>query len=245
MNQAEKHVADHIERIVRAMIECHDQLTFTADNRHGCLFISITANVADAKRIVGKDGRHISALLCVAWIIGRQLGVSKIAFDRITVTEMAEHSFEKYVPVKGADLEPACSLVGEIVQVLGGHVVIDEHKRGDMASSVIVTTTVPHCGEIENLSNALHTLFVPIGMKLGRIMHVTIDGSGADDWRQAYAARRAARCVHVPGSKPDQRSPEVPGEHRGQLGERNVHVHGFRGAEKPGAAGEWSPSRTS
>lgn len=235
-----------IERIVRAIVTEHDQFEFKHTYEGGTLKIKMRANLADVKRLVGKNGAHISALLCVAWTIGSALGVRSIDIDKIGVAaEYDELPFRKFVPLVGADVTPLADLIRDIADIIWPQqndvCIID---RNSSASDIYVRVDSDHDNVVENLSHSLRSLFMTVGINIGRLCYVTVEGNGAEDWREADAARRATRSIHVSGSVADKGVEKIPREHRRELGKRDLHVRGLRGSAKPASATDWRPGRT-
>lgn len=239
-----KDVLGLIERVALALVTERDQFQFGYVYDRGTLTVKMQANLADVKRLVGKNGTHISALLTVAWTVGTALGVRSIEIDRIGIADAPEAPFVKFSPKPGVSLEPIVDLVSEIVgTVWPQQCDIGVRDRNNYATDIIVQVNADHDNIIENLSHALRSLFMTAGINIGRLCYVTVEGNSATDWREVDAARRATRPFHIPCPVEDQGKPEIPRKHRGELGKRKMHMHGFRSQKKSSAAKDWRPGR--
>lgn len=241
MTSVETKVVGLVERIVSAMIIKHDEFLLNATSRFGVLNINMEANTGDAKRIVGKNGCHISSLLTIAWTLARNNGVLRITFGRVQSGPGDEVAYEKFEPTREYDIEPVRNLINDVVREAFGSCSVVIKPRCQASVAATVTLPIKHTCFIENFYTAMHTLFIPIGMRVGRIVYVTINGIGAEDHRAADAARRGTRPDDIPCQQPNQRGAQVPREHRRELGERNLHVRRFRDETRTGTEEEWRP----
>lgn len=233
-----------VERVALALVTERDQFEFGYAYERGTLMVKMKANLADVKRLVGKNGTHISALLTVAWTVGTALGVRSIEIDRISIGQKPEAPFIKFNPKPGVSLEPIVDLVSEVVETVWPQQCdIGVRDRSNYATDIIVQIGADHDNVIENLSHALRSLFMTAGINIGRLCYVTVEGNSATDWREADAARRATRSIHVSGSVADKGESEISRKHRGELGKRKMHMHGFRGQKKSSVAKDWRPGR--
>ena len=231
-----------IERVIRALCVCESQLTVRFNCDGTALYVDITANTADAKRIVGRGGSHLAALKSLAAAIVAGSGSRLIVeFNRVESTELPEVPFVRMEPVADFDDTKVAGLFRDIIEACYPDLKVTfmsepRDERAWTMKAWVETLPVASPRRIYEVSRAVHYLFIPIGMNAGRAVYANVNVERGGDAQTHHAACGTTRPVHVHGAEPHQRAAVVPREHRGELGARDVRLPRLGGAEKSGAA---------
>lgn len=214
----------------------------------GCkLRFRFTANTGDSRRIVGKDARTFIALREVARCACRGQRLRRhVEFDRVVSARAPETKYVEFSASDSFNPDSAVRILEQILTTTFPGVTWTVFVADNDAESVRMTAKLESgiCkidddefeSKLNKLTKAVRILFVPIGIQMGKVIYACLkrsDGSGDEADR---ASRGTARPLYVPGPEQDEREPEVPGEHSGQLGARSVHVHRLGNQEATGAA---------
>lgn len=233
-----------VNDLIKAMCVRPDQLTIATPFDGAAVFWKITANLADCKRLVGKGGDNIQAIKTVARLAFRAVGSRKpVEIDRIENTDEPEAPFVHVDVSPKWDHTEVLSLFERVVWACFPMrtIAFASRARDDRSWEMIATVgqgkvnVPPSFRSVSDLSRSLHSLFVPVGINHGRIVYANVTGDGWEDHAEDDAVGRTARPLHVPGPEQDQRVAALPGQHRGQLGPRDVRVHRL-GRQAPAGA---------
>lgn len=207
-----------VRKLVCAMIQRVDEFSIQSDFTGGELRIKMRANTGDVKRIVGRKGRHLASLLAVAWRVAEVNGIDKVVIGHVESTEAPEVAYEFFKRRQDFDRPKVLDLVEEVVTEsypgVNASVMLDDRDDDSCSCRIRIETDE----NVHGFGKAMHALFVPIGMKAGRIIYVVVEREGERGVPSADTARGSARPAHVPGTKPVECRSAVPGEHRGELG---------------------------
>lgn len=237
-------IEETIRKIVEAIISRPEQFELTTRDDGTTVYVSMTANIGDAKRIVGKGGKHLVMIREVARLACWGLRLfRRVEFGYVQSAEAEENQYADFVGSTTIDREPIKKLVNEVLGVLfPGAVVsiafeqrdqVSDWMRVQLSGGALLRNGA--ATRVKSVGRAFAELFVVIGMKSGRIIYASVEGDDRRDHAGAHAVGGASRRVHIPGSQSESGESEVHGEHRGQLGPRDVHLRGLGGSTSTGA----------
>lgn len=166
------------EDLVLAMCEVPEKCDIEVDwnNQE----VSIRCEPCDAKRLVGKGGTAFKALIVVLHSIDRH-------FLLLPIQSSGKHN-GRFTPGNGdGSVNNAADLLGRVLgSVFGGdpHVEVRRLDGHSAKLTASVRTNMPEY-RLSELSDALHILFIPIGIHFNTILHVQVIPSRSVPVRQS------------------------------------------------------------
>lgn len=229
-----------IRRLVELLCCRPSELQWSWEDDGTIVSVRVCANTADAKRIVGKRRNTLNALSDIGRIL--MFGLKRvIEFGTIESNSNPEENCRRtiIVPSSRWNPDPFIKVFSDILELSFRHseVFVEctpvEPDACKLRAKFVEGAPAPEV--VATLSKAFYTVFVPIGLRHGRLIHASIERTDREVLGANDAVGGASRPVHVSRPEQDQRRPSVPSQHRGQLGVGKMRVSRLGSASRAGS----------
>ena len=212
MHRGAQSIVDNVSELIGRLSVVPDQLTVTGRMEGPALVFRICANIADSKRIVGRQGSTLAALKDMALLMSDEVFPGlPIDFMRVEATDAPEAGMMRTDPASFV-LEDELARFGTYVTwcFSGSKIVLDVRNEHD-AVRFIATVHSDEQQRITQCARALHVLMVLIGRKAGKTIYASVEAPSGGCDEADHAARRGVRYSGpIPCEKPQQRQPSLP-----------------------------------
>jgi predicted RNA-binding protein YlqC (UPF0109 family) len=170
-NQKRAHpVTAYARSLLEALVRHPEDLRVSGDKFGTVLAIEIEANPEDNPKLIGGQGKHISALTRLFRAIGQRQGL-EVVLDLIVPERPAakQTASPQFVPDRSWKPELAMALLARAASQLSPGCKVTHHK---LQNITVFKISCPDNAISPDTLDALDILFEAVGFRQGRVLHV-------------------------------------------------------------------------